>query len=243
VDTIALVTGANKGLGLETVKQLAAKGMTVLLGSRSLDRGQAAAASLVEAGLNVEAVQLDVTSDRDIQSLRNLIEERYGKLDVLVNNAGILQGETLGANSVLTVSAEDVKSTFDTNFFGALRLSQVLMPLLQKSPAARIVNVSSILSSLTLHASPGSVVGHSKPLGYNASKAALNMLTLHLADALRETNIKVNSAHPGWVKTELGGANAPMRPESGVRTIVQLATLPDVGPSGKLIHVNREIPW
>ena len=243
MDTIALVTGANKGLGFETARQLAARGMTVLLGCRSLQHGQAAAEVLMGQDLDVLPVKLDVTSETDIQALRQLIEERYGKLDILVNNAGILQGESLGANSVLTVSPEDVRATFDINFFGALRVTQLLLPLLQKSPAGRIVNVSSILSSLTLHADPGSVVGHSKPVGYNASKAALNMLTLHLADALRGTSIKVNSAHPGWVKTDLGGSNAPMRPESGVRTIVQLATLPEEGPNGKLIHVNREIPW
>ncbi len=240
---IALISGANKGLGFETARQLAAQGFTIVLGSRSPERGREAAEKLRAEGAAAEAVQLDVTKETDIQVVKELLETRFGQLDVLVNNAGIIQGESLGGNSVLDVQPDDVRATLETNFIGALRLTQVLLPLLRKSPAGRIVNVSSILSSLTLHADPASVVGHSKPIAYNASKAALNMLTLHLADALRDTSIKVNSAHPGWVKTDLGGEKAPMRVESGVRTIVQLATLPEDGPTGKLLHHGRELPW
>jgi NAD(P)-dependent dehydrogenase (short-subunit alcohol dehydrogenase family) len=240
---VALITGANKGLGLETARQLGKKGITVLLGSRSQANGDVAAAQLVAEGIDAHALSLDVTKAEDIAAVVSYIKDHYQQLDILVNNAGVIQGETLGDNSALTIAPDMLRSTFDTNFFGAVALTQALVPLLKKSEGGRIVNVSSILSSLTLHADPASAVGHSKPLAYNASKAALNMFTILLADALKDTPIKVNSAHPGWVKTDLGGPNAPMKPESGVRTIIQLATLPADGPSGRLIHVSREIPW
>jgi NAD(P)-dependent dehydrogenase (short-subunit alcohol dehydrogenase family) len=141
------------------------------------------------------------------------------------------------------VSAATLHETFDTNFFGTIELTQVLLPLIKKAPAGRIVNLSSILGSLTLHADPNSPIAGSKAFAYNASKAALNMFTVHLAHELRNTNIKVNSAHPGWVKTEMGTDAATMEIPDGAKTSVQLATLAADGPTGGYFHMGDPLPW
>lgn len=241
---IALVTGANKGIGLETVRQLGKKDITVLVAARSLANAEAAADELKAEGIDAHPVQLDVTNNDDITRLITHIGAAYDKLDILVNNAGIIQGETFGGvNSTTDVSQADMKDTFETNFFGVVNLTQRLLPLLKKSEAGRIVNLSSILGSLTLHADSSSPVYASKSFAYNASKTALNQFTVHLAALLKDTNIKVNSAHPGWVKTTLGGESAPMSVRVGAKTSVDLATLPDDGPTGKYIHMGKELPW
>jgi len=240
--TIALVTGANKGLGLETSRQLAEQGMTVLLGVRDLEKGARALESL--QGLDVTPVELDVTREDHIADAKAYIENRFGRLDVLVNNAGMIHPEEpLFANSAQTVSLAALKETFDVNFFAQVALTQALLPLIKKSPAGRIVNVSSILGSLTLHSDENSDATGVKPLAYDASKTALNQFTVHLAAALKGTGIKVNSAHPGWVKTDLGGQQAPVEVADGARTAVRLATLDPNGPSGKFFHFDEEIPW
>jgi len=239
---IALVTGANKGLGLETGRKLAQRGMTVLLGVRDLEKGARAVNEL--QGLNVTPVELDVTRAGHIAGAKEYIESRFGRLDVLVNNAGMIHPEEpLFANSSETVSQDALKETFDVNFFGQVALTQALLPLIKKSAAGRIVNVSSILGSLTLHSDESSDTMQVKPLAYDASKTALNQFTVHLAAALSGTAVKVNSAHPGWVKTDLGGRQAPMDVEDGAKTAVKLATIGAEGPTGGFYHFDEEIPW
>lgn len=241
---IALVTGANKGLGFETARQLAKQGITVLAASRNPEKGTAAVRELKQEGLPVEFLQLDVNNSADIQHAYDYISENYGKLDILINNAGIqVESEDWGVNNTLSVTDKDLRATFDTNFFNVVKLTNTLLPLLRKSEAARIVNLSSILGSLGLHSMPGSPIYSSKLFAYDSSKAALNSFTIHLAHALADTKIKVNSAHPGWVKTDMGTDAAPMNIQEGVKTTVSLALLEEDGPSGKFIHLGKELPW
>jgi len=242
--TIALVTGANKGLGLETSRQLAQRNILVLMGARRLAHGHAAADRLKSEGLPVEPVQLDVTRSDHIAQVKAMIETRFGRLDILVNNAGIIHPEEPSfGNSTERVSPTALRETFAVNFFGPVALTQALLPLIKASAAGRIVNVSSILGSLTLHSDASSDVTAVKPLAYDASKAALNQFTVHLAAALKQTPIKVNAAHPGWVKTDLGSQRAPMGVKEGAMTAVRLATLATNGPTGKFLHFDDEIPW
>jgi NAD(P)-dependent dehydrogenase (short-subunit alcohol dehydrogenase family) len=240
---IALVTGANKGLGFETVKQLAEKGIKVILTARDVKKGEEATQQLKAKGLDVTFFKLDTSSSDDIQKVKEYLEKNYGKLDILINNAGLIQGEGWGDNSVETVSIADIRRTFDVNFFGVVELTQALLPLIKKSAAGRIVNLSSIMGSLELHSKPNSPIYNSKPFGYDASKTALNQFTVHLAHALKDTNIKVNSAHPGWVKTELGTDYAPMNVIDGAKTGVKLALLDDNGTTGGYIHLGQSLPW
>lgn len=240
---IALITGANKGIGLETAKQLGEKGMLVLIGARSLEKANSAVASLTNKGIEAKAIQLDVTKGTDIDNAVQQIEKEYGRLDVLVNNAGIIQGESFQGDSTQEVALADLHDTFNTNLFGVVNLTQKALPLIKKSEAGRIVNLSSILASLTMHGDEKSPIYGSKPFAYNASKAALNQFTVHLAASLKDTNIKVNSAHPGWVKTDMGGDAAPMDITNGAKTSVALATLPADGPTGKYMHLGKELPW
>jgi NAD(P)-dependent dehydrogenase (short-subunit alcohol dehydrogenase family) len=149
----------------------------------------------------------------------------------------------MSSNSTLTTSEETLRKIFETNFFAVVALTNALLPLLRKSAAGRVVNLSSILGSLTLHATAGSPIYNAKMFAYDASKTALNAYTIHLAHALKETKIKANSAHPGWVKTELGGAGAPMEIVDGAKTSVRLATLPDDGPTGGYFHLGDTLPW
>ena len=240
---IALITGANKGIGLETARQLGREGTTVLVAARDSEKAGRAAATLKAEGLDTVPVKLDVTSTADIQAAAAFIESKYGRLDILVNNAGINAEDGFTGNNSSTVAQSALRETFDTNFFAVVELTQALLPLLRKSPAGRIVNLSSILGSLTLHSNPKSPIAGSKPLGYNASKAALNAFTIHLADALKDTKIKVNSAHPGWVKTDMGGQGATMELTDGARTSVELALLGDDGPTGTFSHLSKQVPW
>ena len=239
---IALITGANKGLGLETAKQLSARGVFVLLASRDLARGEAAAKSLGGESAGVRAVKLDVAKEADRDAIAKSIEKEFGRLDVLINNAGVMT-EPLGGNNTSTVDLKLLRDTFEVNFFATVALTQKLLPLLRKSEAGRIVNLSSILGSLTLHATAGSPIYEAKQFAYDASKAALNMFTIHLAHELRGTKIKVNSAHPGWVKTDMGGENAPMEIVDGAKTSVQLATVAEDGPTGGYFHMGELLPW
>lgn len=238
---IALVTGANKGLGLETARQLAKEGTTVLMSSRNKERGTEAFQKLKEEGLDVEIVQLEVTNEAEVDALVEHIDSTYGKLDVLVNNAGIMHGgEPTGVNTAEIVKAEVLKETFDVNFFSLVSLTQKMLPLLKKSDSGRIINVSSILGSNTVQSDETSPWSGIKPFAYNASKTALNSFTVHLAAALKDTNIKVNSAHPGWVKTELGGKNAPLEAPEGAKTSVNLSY---ADFTGKFVHNGEEIAW
>ena len=242
VETIAFITGGNKGIGLETARQLGKLGIDVVIGSRDPEKGKAAAQKLQSEGIHADAIQFDVTRQADYQAVYDYFSQRYGRLDILVNNAGISR-ESFGPNTTSTISPEDLQATFDTNFFGVIQLTQTLLPLIRKSAAGRIVNLSSILGSLTLHATPGSPIYEAKSFAYNASKAALNAFTIHLAHELRDTSIKVNSAHPGWVKTDMGTEAAPMEIPDGAKTSVRLATLPADGPTGGYFHMGDTLPW
>lgn len=240
---IALITGANRGIGFETARQLGKKDMIVLVGARSIQKASIAADKLKGEHIEAHPVQLDMTNDADIRLVAAHIYDTYGKLDILVNNAGIIKGESFGGNSTLNVAMDDLRETFETNFFGVVNLTQHLIPLLEKSDAGRIVNLSSILGSLTLHSETGSPVYNSLSFAYNASKTALNQFTVHLAVTLKDTNIKVNSAHPGWVKTDMGGEDAMLDVDKGARTSVRLATLDNDGPTGTYMHLSKELPW
>src|SRR4051794_18821889 len=248
-DKVAFITGANKGIGLETARGLGKLGIAVVLGSRDEAQGRAAAAALRAEGIQgAEAVRFDITRAEDHREVARHLEARYGKLDVLVNNAGVLLddadfGTPGGFNTTSAVTPEILRRTFETNFFGVVALTQALLPLLRKAPAGRIVNLSSILGSLTLHADPSSPIYSLKAFAYDASKTALNAFTVHLAQELRGTRVKVNSAHPGWVKTDMGGPAAPLDVPEGARTSVQLATLPDDGPTGGYFHLGQPLPW
>jgi NAD(P)-dependent dehydrogenase (short-subunit alcohol dehydrogenase family) len=239
---IALITGANKGIGLETARQLGKLGITVLVGARDLAKGEAAVAELKKDGVDARAVKLDVDNSADYEAVNKLIEKDYGRLDILINNAGIMLDGRKG-NETTKTSQDVLRKTFNTNFFAVVGLTQALLPLLKKSLGGRIVNLSSILGSNTLHATPGSFIYDAKTFAYDASKAALNSFTIHLAHELKDTKIKVNSAHPGWVKTEMGGEGAQLDVETGAKTSVELATLQDSGPNGAYVHLGKPLPW
>src|SRR6476620_8164011 len=203
---VAFITGANRGLGLETARELGRLGVIVVLGSRDAKKGEAAAAKLRDGDedITAESLAFDVTNTRDHQKAYDYLAGKYGRLDILVNNAGVLKENQIsatgsGPNPVSAVSPEILRETFETNFFAPVALTQKLLPLICKAPEGRIVNVSSILGSLTLHSDPNSPIYAFKTFAYDASKAALNSFTVHLAYELRNNKIKVNSAHPGWV--------------------------------------------
>jgi NAD(P)-dependent dehydrogenase (short-subunit alcohol dehydrogenase family) len=240
---VAFITGGNKGIGLETARQLGKLGITVVIGSRDLAKGKAAADKLRAEKIDAEAISFDVTNRKDHKKALDYLASHHGKLDILVNNAGIWRDGAPQQNTSTTISPSDLRETFDTNFFGTVELTQTLLPLLEKSPAGRIVNLSSILGSLALQADKNSPVYATKTFAYNASKAALNAFTIHLAAALRDTKIKVNSAHPGWVKTDMGGEGAMMEIPDGAKTSVALATLAEDGPTGAYIHLGETLPW
>ena len=242
---IALITGASKGLGFETAYQLGVKGYTVIVTARTQQKSNESAEILKSKGINAVGMQLDVVNNNDIDNISKSINEHFGILDILVNNAGVqldFPGFMPG-NSTETVSMDILKQTFEINYFAPIALTQKLLPLLKKSTAGRIVNVSSIMGSLALHADSNSPIYGIKLLAYNSSKTALNQFTLHLAEALKDSPIKANSAHPGWVKTDLGGEYAPMSIEDGVKTIVDLSTLDENGPTGAFIHLGESLPW
>jgi NAD(P)-dependent dehydrogenase (short-subunit alcohol dehydrogenase family) len=248
-EKVAFITGANKGIGLETSRGLGELGIAVVMASRDEAKARAAADALRSEGIKrVEAVRFDVTRPEDHREISRHLQARYGKLDILVNNAGVaLEDTDFGApggfNTTTTVTPEILRQTFETNFFAVVALTQALLPLIRKAPAGRIVNLSSVLGSLTLHSDPSSPIYDKKAFAYDASKTVLNAFTVHLAQALRGTKIKVNSAHPGWVKTEMGGSAAPMEVSEGGKTSVQLATLPDDGPTGGYFHLGEPLPW
>jgi NAD(P)-dependent dehydrogenase (short-subunit alcohol dehydrogenase family) len=240
---IALITGANKGLGLETGRQLGKLGYTVLLGSRDALKGEVSARRLRHDGVDARVVKLDVTKQRDIDAAAAQIESEFGKLDVLVNNAGTMIEKDWTKNTTSETTVENLRTTFEANLFAVFAVSKAMLPLLKKSEAGRIVNVSSILGSVSMQATKGSPTYETKLFAYNASKAALNVLTISLAHELRGTKIKVNSAHPGWVRTDLGGSAAPTNVVDGAKTMVDLATADEDGPTGGFFHEGKEIPW
>ncbi|MBI4204885.1 MAG: SDR family oxidoreductase [Betaproteobacteria bacterium] len=230
---IAVVTGANRGIGLEICRQLARRGVTVILTSRSAAKGRAAIKALGEAGTDVDYHLLDVTSPVSIKALAAHVARRYGRLDVLVNNAGVMLDPR--GSRMVDAKPKTFRDTLETNFFGPLQLAQVFVPLMKKHRYGRIVNLSSGLGQLT-------DMGAGTP-AYRVSKTSLNVLTRTLAAELNGTGILVNSMCPGWVKTRMGGPHAPRTVEQAAATAVWLATLPDDGPSGGFFRDRKPIPW
>jgi NAD(P)-dependent dehydrogenase (short-subunit alcohol dehydrogenase family) len=240
---VALITGANRGIGFETARQLGQQGILVIVAARTLQSAEEASGKLKAEGIDSLAVKLDVTNAQDRQAVADFISEKFGKLDILINNAGIsAPGGLFGVRAVET-SEEELQSLLNTNFFSVIAVTRCLLPLLKKSQAGRIVNLGSILGSLTEQANPNSQIAPLKMLSYNVSKTALNAFTVHLAVELKDTNIKVNTAHPGWVKTELGTEYAPMEIPEGAKTSVDLALIGPDGPNGRFIHLGQELSW
>ncbi|EKF57555.1 MAG: SDR family oxidoreductase [Agrobacterium albertimagni] len=237
---IALVTGANKGIGFEIAKQLAQAGATVLLGARDKARGQAAVDALTASGLAVEAVVIDLNDEMTIDAAAREISARYGRLDILVNNAGIVDPED-GPPTRARIAA--VRRLMETNFLGAFCVTQAMLPLLRHSKAGRIVNLSTTLGSLSINGDPTSPYYEARLIGYNASKAALNMLTVQLAAELKGTSIAVNAVAPGYVKTDLTGGNGYMTPTEGARLPVQYALLDDSSVTGQFVAPEGPVAW
>ena len=232
----ALVTGANKGIGLEIVRQLAAAGLTVILGARNLEAGKAAALGMT----NVSPMWIDLGNPETIQAAAAIIGEKYGYLDVLVNNAAIVDPAD-GPPSV--VSADAVRRTMETNFYGTLAVTQAMLPLLKKAPSARIVSLSSGLASLRLNGDPNWSFAGVKYLGYNMSKTALNMMTVQLAYELRDTPIKVNAVSPGFIATDMNANKGTGTVQEGAAEPVRLALLGPDGPSGGYFEAGERLPW
>lgn len=235
---VALITGADRGIGFETAKELGLKSYTVLIGSRNKDRGQEAVSKLQELGIDVATLQINVTKRTSIENTRNQIDQAYHKLDVLVNNAGIALADDVLPS---TVSEEVLRKTFETNFFGSFAVTQVMLPLIKKSAAGRIVSLSSSVGSLDWQSHP--LEGAPINPAYAASKNGVNALTVMFARELADTNVKVNAADPGWTATDLNGFNAPRSVEEGAKIVVKLATLPDDGPSGQFMSESGTVNW
>ena len=229
--TLALVTGGNRGIGREIVRQLAAKGVATILAARDKAKADTTARELA-AGGQVLPRELDVTDPGSVHRLVQSVTAEFGKLDILVNNAGILSDQQ---TSALGIDMTVVQKTLGTNLLAAWRVAQGFVPLLKKSGHGRIVNISSQLGQLQS-------MRDGYP-AYRVSKAALNAVTLMLADALKHDGVLVNSCCPGWIKTDMGGPDAPGTVEEGADTPVWLATLPDDGPSGGFYQNRKRIPW
>ncbi len=235
---IALVTGANKGIGFEVARQLTASGYTVLLGARNQALGEEAAARLKRDDVRYLAIDLEDTAA--IAVAAKAIDADFGHLDILVNNAGIIeQGDGLPSSS----SLHAIDRAFRVNFLGSVAVTQAMLPLLRKAPSASIVNVSSGLGSLTKSGDPAWTHVAAKYLGYAASKAALNMLTVQLAYELRDTSIKVNSVDPGYTATDLNRHQGTQTIAEGAAEIIRVALLPDDGPTGTFSNTQGLVPW
>jgi NAD(P)-dependent dehydrogenase (short-subunit alcohol dehydrogenase family) len=237
---IALITGATRGIGFETARQLARSGVHVLLAGRDRSKAVGAALSLQVEGLPVEAIALDISSEQSIAAAATAVAAKHGRLDILVNNAGVFLDDFERTPSQQSLTAW--RDTFDTNLFGVIATTQAFLPLLRKAPAARIVNVSSLLGSLSAHVDPGSGIYDFKVPAYNVSKSALNAWTVHLAHELRDTPHKVNAIHPGSVKTDMN-ANGELDVETGARSSVEMALLSADGPNGGFFHLGETLPW
>jgi NAD(P)-dependent dehydrogenase (short-subunit alcohol dehydrogenase family) len=245
---VAFVTGGNRGVGLGTAIGLGKRDVEVVIGARTQAQGEEALRILQEKGVTASYLLFDVCKYDDHDRAYGFFADKYGKLDILVNNAGImLEGprtELDLPNTTLVVSDTVLRQTFDVNFFGMVALTQKLLPLIQRSEAGRIVNVSSILGSLQIHAtSDDPRLPNHRQFAYNVSKTAMNAFTIHLAQTLRDSGIKVNAAHPGWVRTSMGGDNAELDIEEGAETSVELAMLGEDGPTCVYRHRSQTIPW
>lgn len=245
---VALITGANKGIGRQIAKELAARGLTVLVGSRNLEQGQAAAESI---GPGAHAIQLDVTDAGSVARAAEQIRSEFGRLDVLVNNAAIAQtgkpGRTLAeiveAGKVSVASIDDVRAVFETNVFGVIAVTQAMLPLLREAPVGRIVNVSSTVGSLTLMSDPANPYRGVAGATYSPSKTALNAITVSLAVELESTRVKVNAVCPGYTATDLNNFEGTRTVEQGAKEPVRLALLDENGPSGTFSNEDGPLPW
>lgn len=235
-----LITGANKGIGFETAKQLAQSGYFVYLGSRNKIKGLEALEKLKALGINnVDCIEIDVTNINSIKSARKELEVKVKQLDVLINNAGIGGGQ---AQNLSTGEIENLRKVFDTNFFGAVQTTQQFIPLLKKSNEPRIVNVSSGLGSLTIHSSTQNP-NYAIYDAYSCSKTALNAFTVLLAKEFRNTNFKINSVTPGYTATDLNHFQGTQTPEQAAKVIVKYATVDKDGPTGKFLKEDGEVDW
>ncbi|MGY0002994.1 SDR family oxidoreductase [Micromonospora sp. I033] len=246
--TIALITGANKGIGLATARQLGARGMTVLVGARDAARGREAADKLRAEGVDARFVPLDVTDAASVAAAAELVEREYGHLDVLVNNAGIIRAD--GAGLPTDTTLDTLREVYETNVFGVVAVTNALLPLLRRAPAARIVNVSSEVGSIAVMTDPEGALFALTSIPYPSSKTALNMITAMYAKELRDTPIKVNAANPGYCATDLNHHSGFRTAEEGAEVSVHLATLPADGPSGLLWGYQMDagggygvLPW
>ena len=237
----ALVTGANKGIGKEVVRQLAARGFQVFLGSRDEARGQAAVDELRAAGHNdVHLLVLDVTSDESVKAAAETLAKKVTALDVLVNNAGIVaSGFKFGLQEPLA----EIQETYSVNVFGVIRTILAFVELVKKSKAGRIVNVTSGLGSISTASDKNAASYAINTVGYGSSKSALNMITVAYAKALAEFNVKVNAVCPGHTATDLNNNTGPQTVEVGATSTITAATLPDDGPSGTYFNKDGPIPW
>jgi NAD(P)-dependent dehydrogenase (short-subunit alcohol dehydrogenase family) len=236
VTRVALVSGGNRGIGLEIARQLARRGLLVVLGSRDLEKGRAAAQTIIDEGYPADVVRLDLTDGNSIASAVEGVVLRHGRIDILVNNAAILiDGPGGFRSSLFELQADTARKTFETNVLGPLRLTQAVVPLMERNGYGRIVNLSSGAGQL-------SDMRSGFP-AYRISKTALNALTRITASELASTNIKVNAVCPGWVRTDMGGLEAERPVEIGAETPVWLATLPEDGPTGGFFRDKRPIPW
>jgi NAD(P)-dependent dehydrogenase (short-subunit alcohol dehydrogenase family) len=237
--TIALVTGANKGIGYEIAAGLGALGWHLGVGARDEERRESAVAKLRAAGVEAFGVPLDVTDDASVAEAAKLIEDRAGRLDVLVNNAGVTGGmEQLPT----TVDIAAVRAAVETNVLGVIRVTNAMLPLLRRSPSPRIVNMSSSVGSLTRQTTPGTEVGPIA-VAYAPSKTFLNAVTVQYAKELSDTDILINAACPGYCATDLNGFRGVRTPQQGAAIAIRLATLPDGGPSGGFFEDAGEVPW
>lgn len=240
-DKIALITGGNRGLGFETALQLAREGVHVVIAARERSRGVEAALKLQAQGFSAEALQLDVGSSESIAAAAKEFSSKHQRLDILINNAGIVE---MTEGKLSSQKIEVWRRIFDINLFGLVEVTQAFLPLLHKSAAGRIVNLSSLLGSITTHETPGSSIYDMKAMpAYNASKSAVNSWTVHLAYELRGSKIKVNAVHPGYVKTEMNQGGGEMEVPDGAKSSVQMALIGEDGPSGSFTHLGETIPW
>jgi NAD(P)-dependent dehydrogenase (short-subunit alcohol dehydrogenase family) len=237
----ALVTGATRGIGFETVRQLAQAGVHTLLAGRDRNKAVEATLKLQSEGLSVEAIALDVTDAASIAAAVDEVANKFGKLDILVNNAGIMMDEM--GKKISEQSTQTWRKTFDTNVFGLIDTTNAFLPLLHKSPAGRIVNVSSLLGSLALHSDPSSSIYDFKVPAYNVSKSAVNAWTVQLAYELKDSKVKVNTIHPGYVKTDMNAGEGEIDVPDGARTSVKLALIDDNGPNGSYRYLDDVLPW
>lgn len=238
---LALVTGANKGIGSAVAGGLGELGFTVLVGARDAARGEEAAARLRARGIDARLQRIDVTDPRSIERAAAAIGEEHGRLDVLVNNAAVKLEVHPAPPSTTPITL--VRETYETNVFGTMQVMQAMLPLLLAAPAPRVVNVSSGLGSITLAATPGTTINAKPLLGYSTAKAALNSMTVQFANELRSTPLKINAADPGYTRTDMTRNDGNRTPEQAAQVIIRLATLPPDGPTGGFFDDAGPLPW